>query len=90
MVIKDVVDASMTNLSQISQNVKAGWYRNSVFRINPNFLLVRVRGNIAHTAGKIGKKPEDIIMVKATKIVHPERIWEAIRTNGDIIGKNKV
>jgi uncharacterized pyridoxal phosphate-containing UPF0001 family protein len=53
-------------------------------------LLVRVRGNIAHTAGKIGKKPEDIIMVKATKIVHPERIWEAIRTNGDIIGKNKV
>jgi len=52
--------------------------------------LERVKQNIANAAIKVGKKPEDIILVMATKTVYPERIREAIRAGGHIIGENKV
>ncbi len=52
--------------------------------------LERVRQNITHAAEKIGKKPEDITLVMATKTVDAERIREAIREGGRIIGENRV
>lgn len=52
--------------------------------------LNHVKENIAHAAGKVGKRPEDIILVMATKTVPPERIREAVRAGGEIIGENKI
>jgi pyridoxal phosphate enzyme (YggS family) len=52
--------------------------------------LEQVKQNIAKAALKAGKRPEDIILVMATKTVEPERIREAIRAGGRIIGENKV
>jgi len=52
--------------------------------------LEQVKQNIAHAAMKVGKKPEDITLVMATKTVDPERIREAIRQGGRIIGENKI
>ncbi|CAG0941108.1 Pyridoxal phosphate homeostasis protein [Candidatus Brocadiaceae bacterium] len=52
--------------------------------------LEQVRQNIANAATKAGKKPDDIILVMATKTVEPERIREAIQAGGHIIGENKV
>ncbi len=52
--------------------------------------LERVKQNIANAAIKAGKKPEDIVLVMATKTVEPERIREAIKADGRIIGENKV
>ncbi len=52
--------------------------------------LERVRQNIANTAIKAGKRPEDITLVMATKTVDPERVREAIQAGGHIIGENKV
>ncbi len=52
--------------------------------------LERVRQNIAHAAAKVGKKPEDITLVMATKTVEPERIREAIREGERIIGENRI
>ncbi|TLD41166.1 MAG: YggS family pyridoxal phosphate enzyme [Candidatus Jettenia ecosi] len=52
--------------------------------------LERVKQNIAHAAIKAGKKPEDITLVMATKTVESERIREAIREGGHIIGENKI
>ncbi len=52
--------------------------------------LEQVRQNIANTARKAGKRPEDITLVMATKTVEPERIRQAIRAGGNIIGENKV
>lgn len=52
--------------------------------------LEHVRQNIVTAASKAGKKSEDIILVMATKTVDPERIREAIRAGGHIIGENKV
>lgn len=52
--------------------------------------LERVKQNIANAAVKAGKKPEDIVLVMATKTVEPERIREAIQSGGRIIGENKV
>lgn len=52
--------------------------------------LEQVRQNIANAATKAGKKPDDIILVMATKTVEPERIREAIRAGGHIIAENKV
>ncbi|MDR4507185.1 MAG: YggS family pyridoxal phosphate-dependent enzyme [Candidatus Brocadiaceae bacterium] len=50
----------------------------------------QVKQNIAHAACRAGKKPEDIILVMATKTVPPERIREAIRAGGNIMGENKI
>ncbi|HHT9104965.1 MAG TPA: YggS family pyridoxal phosphate-dependent enzyme [Candidatus Wujingus californicus] len=52
--------------------------------------LELVKQNIADAVTKVGKKPEDIILVMATKTVDPERIREAIHADGRIIGENKV
>lgn len=52
--------------------------------------LEQVKQNIASAATKAGKKPEDIILVIATKTVEPERIREAIRAGVHIIAENKV
>ena len=52
--------------------------------------LEQVRQNIANAATKAGKKPDDIILVMATKTVEPERIREAIRAGGHIVAENKV
>lgn len=52
--------------------------------------LKQVKENIANAAVKIGKKPEDITLVMATKTVPPERIREAVRAGGDIIAENKI
>jgi pyridoxal phosphate enzyme (YggS family) len=52
--------------------------------------LGRLKQNIANTAIKAGKKPEDIILVMATKTVDTDRILEAIRAGGNIIGENKI
>ena len=52
--------------------------------------LEQVKQNIARAAVKAGKRPEDIILVMATKTVEPERIREAIKAGGLIIGENKV
>ncbi|KAB2833563.1 MAG: YggS family pyridoxal phosphate-dependent enzyme [Candidatus Brocadia sp.] len=52
--------------------------------------LEQVRQNIVTAASKAGKKSEDIILVMATKTVDTERIREAIRAGGHIIGENKV
>lgn len=52
--------------------------------------LEQVKQNIANAAAKVGKKPEDIILVMATKTVDSEQIREAIRAGGRIIGENKI
>lgn len=52
--------------------------------------LEQVKQNIASAAIKMGKKPEDITLVMATKTIAPERIREAILAGGHIIGENKV
>ena len=52
--------------------------------------LEQVKQNIANAAVKAGKSPEDIILVMATKTVEPERIREAIKAGGRIIGENKI
>lgn len=52
--------------------------------------LEQVKQNIAAAAVKVGKKAEDIILVMATKTVEPERIREAIKAGGRIVGENKV
>ncbi len=52
--------------------------------------LEQVKQNIANAAVKAGKKPDDIVLVMATKTVDVERIREAIRAGGRIIGENKI
>ena len=52
--------------------------------------LEQVRQNIANAATRGGRKPDDIILVMATKTVEPERIREAIRAGGHIVAENKV
>ncbi|MCF6147763.1 MAG: YggS family pyridoxal phosphate-dependent enzyme [Candidatus Kuenenia sp.] len=52
--------------------------------------MEKVKQNIATAALKVGKKPEDIILVMATKTVDVNRIREAIQAGGNIIGENKI
>ncbi|MCZ7621644.1 MAG: YggS family pyridoxal phosphate-dependent enzyme [Candidatus Kuenenia sp.] len=52
--------------------------------------LENVKQNIANAAIKTGKKPEDITLVMATKTVDVDRIREAIKAGGNIIGENKI
>ena len=49
--------------------------------------LEQVKQNIANAAVKAGKRPEDIVLVMATKTVDTERIREAIKAGGRIIGR---
>ena len=52
--------------------------------------LEQVKQNIANAAVKAGKRPEDIVLVMATKTVDTDRIREAIKAGGRIIGENKI
>ena len=52
--------------------------------------LEQVNKNIADAAIKAGKRPEDIILIMATKTVPPDLIREAIKAGGRIIAENKV
>jgi len=52
--------------------------------------LEQVKQNIANAAVKAGKRSEAIILVMATKTVDTERIREAIKAGGRIIGENKI
>ena len=52
--------------------------------------LETVKQNIVNAAIKAGKRPEDIILVMATKTVDSERIREAVRYGNRIIGENKI
>ena len=52
--------------------------------------LEKVKQKIADAAISVGKKPEDITLVMATKTVDPERIREAVRSGGHIIAENKI
>ena len=49
-----------------------------------------VKKRISDTAVSIGKVAEDITLVMATKTVDVDRIREAVRNGGHIIGENKV
>src|SRR3990167_2837584 len=52
--------------------------------------LELVKQNIANAAVKAGKRPEDIVLVMATKTVDTERIREAIKAGCRIIAENKI
>ncbi|MDR4506361.1 MAG: YggS family pyridoxal phosphate-dependent enzyme [Candidatus Scalindua sp.] len=52
--------------------------------------LEYVKKRISDTAVSIGKVAEDITLVMATKTVDVDRIREAVRNGGHIIGENKV
>ncbi len=52
--------------------------------------LEEVKRKIAEAAFSVGKKPEEITLVMATKTVDPERIREAVRDGGRIIAENKI
>ena len=63
--------------------------------IEERFLLLednlkRVREEIAETAIKTGRNPEDIKLMAVTKTVCPELINHAIDCGVDLIGENKV
>ena len=52
--------------------------------------LEQVKKNIADAAVRAGKRPEDIVLVMATKTVDTDRIREAVHAGGRIIGENKI
>ncbi|MCP5007824.1 MAG: YggS family pyridoxal phosphate-dependent enzyme [Planctomycetes bacterium] len=52
--------------------------------------LEYVKQRISEAAGRVGKRAEDITLVMATKTVEVERIREAVRNGGQIIGENKI
>ena len=52
--------------------------------------LEKVKRKIADAAVRVGKKPEDITLVMATKTVDAERIREAVRNGGHVIAENKI
>ena len=51
--------------------------------------LEQVKQNIANAAVKAGKRPEDIVLVMATKTVDTERIREAVKAGGGSFGEKK-
>ena len=48
------------------------------------------RARIAEAARKAGRKPEDIILVAATKMNDAERVRAAVRAGIDVCGENRV
>ncbi len=52
--------------------------------------LEDVKKRISEVAVRIGKRAEEITLVMATKTVDVERIREAVRNGGHIIGENKI
>ena len=68
--IKDVVDALITNLSQISQNVKHVGIEIVLFLLTQTSNLSKWE-NIANTAGKAGKKTgrDDTLKIKKPIII---------------------
>jgi hypothetical protein len=57
-------------------------------RIEEN--IKNVKDNIARAAEKVGKNPEEIVLVAVSKTVEPERIREALRYGIKIIGENRI
>lgn len=49
-----------------------------------------IRAKIADAAVKSGRKPEDIILVAATKMNDAERVKEAVKAGIDVAGENRV
>ncbi len=52
--------------------------------------IQNVKENIAKSAEKAGKNPEEIVLVAVSKTVEPERIREALKCGINIIGENRV
>lgn len=52
--------------------------------------VAAARENIAEAARKAGKKPEDILLVAATKMNDTPRVQAAIRAGVDVCGENRV
>ena len=50
----------------------------------------KIRANIAEAAEKSGRKPEDIILVAATKMNDADRVKAAIDAGIDVAGENRV
>ena len=52
--------------------------------------IAQVKERVARAAEKAGKKPEDIILVAASKMNDTERVQEAIRAGIEVCGENRV
>ena len=52
--------------------------------------IAQVKERVARAAEKAGKKPEDIILVAASKMNDAERVQEAIRAGIEVCGENRV
>lgn len=52
--------------------------------------LERVRERIARAAHRVGRAPEEVLLVGATKGVDPERIADAVEAGLEIVGENYV
>jgi pyridoxal phosphate enzyme (YggS family) len=52
--------------------------------------LERVRERIARAAQRAGRRPEDILLIGASKTVPPERIREALEAGLAALGENRV
>ncbi|MDO5547282.1 MAG: YggS family pyridoxal phosphate-dependent enzyme [Eubacteriales bacterium] len=52
--------------------------------------VAKARANIAEAAKRAGKKPEDILLVAATKMNDAERVQAAVQAGIDVCGENRV
>jgi len=52
--------------------------------------LRRVQERMAEAALRVGRSPEDVVLVAATKGRTPEEIEEAIRVGVEVVGENRV
>mgnify|MGYP002571340491 CR=1 FL=1 len=52
--------------------------------------IAQVKERVARAAEKAGKKPEDIILIAASKMNDAERVQEAIRAGIEVCGENRV
>ena len=50
----------------------------------------RIMDNIAASAVKAGRKPEDVQLIAVTKFVDTDRIFEAVEAGADAVGENRV
>lgn len=52
--------------------------------------VAKARANIAEAAKRAGKRPEDILLVAATKMNDAERVRVAVQAGIDVCGENRV
>ncbi|RKY57344.1 MAG: YggS family pyridoxal phosphate enzyme, partial [Candidatus Latescibacterota bacterium] len=50
----------------------------------------RVQERMAEAALRVGRRPEEVVLVAATKGRTPEEIEEAIRVGVKVVGENRV